>query len=135
MWIKYQNSETKEIKSFNLDENSIYQVMQNSQGTWIRLEEKLDTAVEIRTQLPINPEPTIIQKDEPISVKDDPNMMLVGYAVITVDRITGLRLWSTFNHEGKFHTDLSPMQPLVFPLENKNLPVGTRIDWYAPKPK
>ena len=64
---------------------------------------------------------------DPKEVKTKQN--LIGYAVLIYDDISGMKMWATYRGDGKAHTNLSPMQPLVFPVEKLGL--GTRIDWYG----
>jgi len=55
--------------------------------------------------------------------------VLVGYAVLREDPSTGLKFWATYNHEGGDFANLSPMQPLVFPVEK--LELGTKVELYV----
>jgi len=57
-------------------------------------------------------------------------LMLAGYAVLGKDDITGFKMWKTFDGQGSDHVNMSPAQPLVFPVAK--LPIGTRVDLFIP---
>ena len=61
----------------------------------------------------------------------DQETQLVGFAILVKDRITGFKQWATYAHDGTKHTNLSPQQPLVIPVESK-LQLGTRIEIRTP---
>jgi hypothetical protein len=55
--------------------------------------------------------------------------VLAGYAILREDPSTGLKFWATYNSEGSDFANLSPMQPLVFPVEK--LELGTKVELYS----
>lgn len=57
-------------------------------------------------------------------------LVLAGYAVLGKDPITGFKMWKTFDGEGNDHVNLSPAQPLTFPVAK--LQIGTKIELYVP---
>ena len=61
----------------------------------------------------------------------DQETQLVGFAILTKDPITGFKQWATYAADGSKHTNLSPQQALVIPVESK-LQLGTRIEIRTP---
>ena len=57
-------------------------------------------------------------------------LVLAGYAVLGNDPITGFKMWKTFDGEGNDHVNMSPAQPLTFPVAK--LQIGTKIELYVP---
>lgn len=119
MWIQYVNQHTKEKKKFNLSSNKLIpRMLEDSLGSgqfcWLVDDKKYQE-----------------QEAKSISGNKENSLLLAGYAILIEDPFGKIKYWATFNGEGKEHVNLSPAQPLLFPVGK--LKTGTRVELYIPK--
>lgn len=77
-----------------------------------------------------NLKPEVIAKQEPPTLPPGTHLKLAGYAILGKDQITQQPMWFTYNEEGEDHVNLSPSQPLIFPV--RKLPPGTKVELFIP---
>lgn len=70
---------------------------------------------------------------EPKANSPDRVLIKAGSAVLKMDEKTKIRYWDTFDKDGNDHARLSPLQPLVIPVEK--LELGTTIEIHIPVEK
>lgn len=76
--------------------------------------------------------PEAIAKQKPPELPAGTHLKCAGVAVLGKDQITGMPMWFTYDGEENDHMNLSPSQPLIFPVGK--LQQGTRVELFVPVP-
>jgi hypothetical protein len=114
MWVQYKNKLNGQTKKFNLPKDITPPTrLEDTPGSgafcW-----KLDVPIHI-SEVKLPKKKTV----------------LLGYAVLIKDDISGKNRWATFNNEGTDHVNYGLDEPLVFPTAKFQL--GTKIEIHVPE--